>query len=44
MVEGAEACEVGEAALLLASHYTTAITGEVLNVDPSFRVEGMACH
>jgi len=36
--------EVGRAALLLASDYTTAITGEVLRVDAGFHVEGMVFH
>lgn len=39
-----DACEVGRAALLLASDYTTAITGEVLYVDAGFHVEGMVFH
>ena len=39
-----EACEVGKAALLLASDYTTAITGEVVHVDAGFHVEGMVFH
>ena len=39
-----EACEVGRAALLLASDYTTAITGEVLYVDAGFHIEGMVLH
>jgi len=33
--------EVGRAALLLASDYTTAITGEVLYVDAGFHIEGV---
>jgi len=39
-----EACEVGRAALLLASDYTTAIAGEVLHVDAGFHIEGMVFH
>lgn len=39
-----EACEVGKAALLLASDYTTAITGEVVHVDAGFHIEGMVFH
>jgi enoyl-[acyl-carrier protein] reductase I len=39
-----DACEVGQAALLLASDYTTAITGEVLYVDAGFHIEGMVFH
>ena len=36
--------EVGRAALLLASDYASAITGEVLHVDAGFHVEGMVFH
>jgi len=36
--------EVGRTALLLASDYTTAITGEVLHVDGGFHIEGMVFH
>jgi enoyl-[acyl-carrier protein] reductase I len=36
--------EVGRAALLLASDYTTAVTGEILHVDAGFHVEGMVFH
>ncbi len=39
-----DACEVGRAALLLASDYTGAITGEVLHVDGGFHIEGMVFH
>ncbi len=39
-----DASEVGRAALLLASDYTTAITGEVLYVDAGFHIEGMVFH
>ena len=39
-----DACEVGRAALLLASDYTSAITGEVLHVDAGFHIEGMVFH
>ena len=36
-----DSCEVGRVALLLASDYTAAITGEVLHVDAGFHIEGM---
>ena len=39
-----DSCEIGRAALLLASDYTTAITGEVLYVDAGFHIEGMVFH
>lgn len=39
-----DACEVGRTALLLASDYTTAITGETLHVDAGFHIEGMVFH
>lgn len=39
-----DACEIGRSALLLASDYTTAITGEVLYVDAGFHIEGMVFH
>jgi enoyl-[acyl-carrier protein] reductase I len=39
-----DSCEVGRAALLLASDYTAAITGEVLYVDGGFHVAGMVLH
>ena len=39
-----EACEVGRAALVLASDYGSAITGEVLHVDAGFHIEGMVFH
>lgn len=39
-----DACEVGRTALLLASDYTAAITGEVLYVDAGFHIEGMVFH
>ena len=39
-----EACEVGRAALILASDYTSAITGETLYVDAGFHIEGMVFH
>lgn len=39
-----EACEVGGAALMLASDYASAITGETLHVDAGFHVEGMVFH
>jgi enoyl-[acyl-carrier protein] reductase I len=39
-----ESCEVGRVALLLASDYTAAMTGEVLYVDAGFHIEGMVFH
>jgi enoyl-[acyl-carrier protein] reductase I len=39
-----EAGEVGRVALLLASRYTTAITGEVVHVDAGYHIEGMVFH
>lgn len=36
--------EVGRAALMLASDYTTAITGEVIYVDAGFHIAGMVFH
>ncbi len=39
-----ESDEVGRAALLLASDYSTAVTGEVLHVDGGFHIEGMGSH
>lgn len=39
-----DACEVGRAALLLASAHAAAITGEILHVDAGFHVEGMVFH
>ena len=39
-----EACEVGRTALVLASDYTSAITGEILHADAGFHVEGMVFH
>lgn len=39
-----DACEVGRAALLLASDYTAATTGSVLYVDAGFHIEGMVFH
>lgn len=39
-----DASEVGRTALLLASDYTTAITGEILYVDAGFHIEGMVFH
>lgn len=39
-----ESCEVGRAALLLASDYANAITGEVVHVDAGFHIEGMVFH
>jgi enoyl-[acyl-carrier protein] reductase I len=39
-----EACEVGRAALLLASDHASAITGEIVHVDAGFHVSGMIFH
>lgn len=39
-----EACEVGRAALLLASDHASAITGEIVHVDAGFHVSGMVFH
>src|SRR6266702_598453 len=39
-----DSCEIGRTALLLASDYTTAVTGEVLYVDGGFHIEGMVFH
>ncbi len=39
-----DACEVGRTALMLASDYTSAITGEVLYVDAGFHIQGMVFH
>lgn len=39
-----EACEVGRVALLLASSYASAITGEIVHVDAGYHVEGMVFH
>lgn len=39
-----EACEVGRSALLLASDYASAITGETLYVDAGFHIGGMVFH
>ncbi|MCF3628608.1 enoyl-ACP reductase FabI [Thalassospiraceae bacterium LMO-SO8] len=39
-----ESCEVGRAALMLASDYSSAITGETLHVDAGFHIEGMVFH
>lgn len=39
-----DACEVGRAALLLASDHAAAITGEILHVDAGFHIEGMVFH
>ncbi|MCB1519124.1 MAG: enoyl-ACP reductase FabI [Hyphomicrobiaceae bacterium] len=36
--------EVGRAALVLASDFASAITGEILHVDAGFHVEGMVFH
>lgn len=39
-----ESDEVGRAALLLASDYASATTGEILYVDAGFHIEGMVFH
>lgn len=39
-----EAREVGRVALLLASTYASAITGEVVHVDGGYHIEGMVFH
>lgn len=39
-----EACEIGRTALLLASDYTAAMTGELLCVDAGFHIQGMVFH
>ncbi len=39
-----DACEVGRAALLLASDYASGVTGEVLHVDAGFHISGMVFH
>lgn len=39
-----DACEVGRVALLLASDYASAVTGEVLYVDAGAHIEGMVFH
>jgi enoyl-[acyl-carrier protein] reductase I len=39
-----ESSEVGRTALLLASDFTSAVTGEILHVDSGFHIEGMAFH
>lgn len=39
-----DACEVGRAALMLASDYSTAITGGTHYVDAGFHIEGMVFH
>jgi enoyl-[acyl-carrier protein] reductase I len=39
-----DACEVGRVALVLASDYSSAITGEVLYADAGFHIEGMVFH
>jgi enoyl-[acyl-carrier protein] reductase I len=38
------ACEVGRTALVLASDYAAAITGEIVHVDAGMHVEGMVFH
>lgn len=39
-----DAGEVGRVALLLASPYTSAITGEIVHVDAGYHIEGMVFH
>jgi enoyl-[acyl-carrier protein] reductase I len=39
-----DACEVGRMALLLASSYATAVTGEIVHVDAGYHIEGMIFH
>jgi enoyl-[acyl-carrier protein] reductase I len=39
-----DGCEVSRVALMLASSYASAITGEVVHVDAGFHVEGMVFH
>lgn len=39
-----DSCEIGRTALLLASDYTNAVTGEVFYVDAGYHIEGMAFH
>lgn len=39
-----EADEIGRMALLLASPYTSAVTGEILHVDAGYHIEGMVLH
>jgi enoyl-[acyl-carrier protein] reductase I len=39
-----EASEVGRVALLLASSYSSAITGEIVHVDAGYHIEGMVFH
>ena len=39
-----DACEVGRVALLLASDYTAAVTGEIVHVDAGYHVDGMVFH
>jgi len=39
-----DACEVGRVALVLASDYSSAITGEILYADAGFHIEGMVFH
>jgi len=36
-----DSCEIGRTALLLASDYTSAVTGEVFYVDAGFHIEGV---
>ena len=39
-----DACEVGRTALVLASDYAAAVTGETVHVDAGMHVEGMVFH
>lgn len=39
-----DACEVGRVALLLASEYGAAVTGEIVHVDAGYHVSGMVVH
>jgi len=39
-----DACEVGRVALMLASDYGQAITGEIVHVDAGVHIEGMVFH
>ena len=39
-----DSCEVGRIALVLASDYTSAVTGEILYADAGFHIEGMVFH
>jgi enoyl-[acyl-carrier protein] reductase I len=39
-----DAREVGRMALLLASAYASAVTGEIVHVDAGYHIEGMVFH